>query len=104
MDRGAWQATVHGSQESRHGLATKPPPVTTIFLKVYYIRRQSREEEEGKTFNILIWRRGDHDSDHKRKLLSTYWVVMHFGDISGGAVAKTPHSHCIGSIPGQGTR
>ena len=25
MDRGAWQATVMGSQEFRHNLATKPP-------------------------------------------------------------------------------
>ena len=26
MDKGAWQATVHGSQESDMTLATKPPP------------------------------------------------------------------------------
>ena len=26
MDRGAWQATVHGVTRVRHNLATKPPP------------------------------------------------------------------------------
>ena len=26
MDRGAWQATVHGVASIRHHLATKPPP------------------------------------------------------------------------------
>ena len=31
MDRGAWQATVHGITRVRHNLATKPPPVLIIF-------------------------------------------------------------------------
>ena len=26
MDRGAWQATVHGAARARHNLANKPPP------------------------------------------------------------------------------
>ena len=26
MDRGAWQATVHGVTRVKHNLATKPPP------------------------------------------------------------------------------
>ena len=26
MDRGAWQATVHGVARVRHDLVTKPPP------------------------------------------------------------------------------
>ena len=26
MDRGAWQATVHGVTRVRHDLVTKPPP------------------------------------------------------------------------------
>ena len=26
MDKGAWQATVHGIARIRHNLATKPPP------------------------------------------------------------------------------
>ena len=28
IDRGAWQATVHGMAKVRHNLATKPPPFT----------------------------------------------------------------------------
>ena len=28
MDRGAWQATVHGVARIRHSLVTKPPPPT----------------------------------------------------------------------------
>ena len=27
MDRGAWQATVHGVSRVGHDLATKPPPI-----------------------------------------------------------------------------
>ena len=30
MDRGAWQATVHGVGRARHNLATKPPPGAQI--------------------------------------------------------------------------
>ena len=30
MDRGAWQATVHGVARVRHDLATKPPPPTHV--------------------------------------------------------------------------
>ena len=28
MDRGAWQATVHGVTRVGHNLATKPPPIS----------------------------------------------------------------------------
>ena len=31
MDRGAWQATVHGVAKVRHYLATKPPTPDTYF-------------------------------------------------------------------------
>ena len=30
MDRGAWQATVHGIARVRHNLGSKPPPLITI--------------------------------------------------------------------------
>ena len=30
MDRGAWQATVHGVARVGHDLATKPPPPTLL--------------------------------------------------------------------------
>ena len=33
MDRGAWQATVHGVARVRHNLATKPPPTTTFQVR-----------------------------------------------------------------------
>ena len=36
MDRGAWQATVHGVTRVRHDLATKPP-TTKGFVKTFYI-------------------------------------------------------------------
>ena len=35
MDRGAWQATVHGIARIRHNLVTKPPPelvYTIVFV------------------------------------------------------------------------
>ena len=39
MDRGTWQATVHGVARGRHDLATKPlPPKKGIFSFVYEIR------------------------------------------------------------------
>ena len=31
MDRGAWQATVHGVARVGHDLATKPPPPPCIY-------------------------------------------------------------------------
>ena len=31
MDRGAWQATVHGAARVRHDLATKPPHYLVVF-------------------------------------------------------------------------
>ena len=33
MDRGAWQATVHGVTRVRHNLVTKPPPPLYILDK-----------------------------------------------------------------------
>ena len=33
MDRGAWQATVHGVARVGHNLATKPPPPPMLDLK-----------------------------------------------------------------------
>ena len=33
MDRGAWQATVHGVARFRHNLATKPAPTTTFQVR-----------------------------------------------------------------------
>ena len=30
MDRGAWQATIHGVARAGHDLATKPPPLMTV--------------------------------------------------------------------------
>ena len=32
MDRGAWQATVHGIARVGHNLATKPPPLIFSFF------------------------------------------------------------------------
>ena len=36
MDRGAWQATVHGVARVGHNLVTKPPSPHTM-LNIYYI-------------------------------------------------------------------
>ena len=33
MDRGAWQAAVHGVARVRHDLATKPPPPPHTVIK-----------------------------------------------------------------------
>ena len=31
MDRGAWQATVHGVERVKHNIATKPPPLLSFW-------------------------------------------------------------------------
>ena len=38
MDRGTWQATVHGVARVRHDLATKLPPQTSIYAKYELIQ------------------------------------------------------------------
>ena len=35
MDRGVWQATVHGVPRVRHNLATKPPPSIYFIFQTY---------------------------------------------------------------------
>ena len=35
MDRGAWQATVHGVARVGHDLVTKPPPIDINILVLY---------------------------------------------------------------------
>ena len=37
MDRGAWQATVHGITRVRHDLVTKPPPPPFDLCKNYMV-------------------------------------------------------------------
>ena len=37
MDRGAWQATVHGVTGVRHDLATKPPVMSELANQEMYI-------------------------------------------------------------------
>ena len=36
MDRGAWQAAVHGVERVRHDLATKPPPPFLAALDLHH--------------------------------------------------------------------
>ena len=38
MDRGTWQATIHGVTRVGHDLVTKPPPPPSVFLfKVFWL-------------------------------------------------------------------
>ena len=41
MDRGAWQATVHGLARVRHDLMTKPPPSNLIKLLELVMDREA---------------------------------------------------------------
>ena len=36
MDRGSWQATVHGVAKVEHNLATKPPPLMDRVVRYFY--------------------------------------------------------------------
>ena len=51
MDRGAWQATVHGVTRGGHDLATKPPPekkvlvLVNIQAKMYMAVQQYRKDQ-----------------------------------------------------------
>ena len=40
MDRGAWQATVHGVARVRHDLAIKPPPPprSELYVLMYFLQ------------------------------------------------------------------
>ena len=42
MDRGAWQATVHGVARVRHNLATKPPPYIYTHGYIYMKTQDNR--------------------------------------------------------------
>ena len=67
IDRGAWQATVHGVPRVGHYLVTKPPP-TPILLKLF-----QKISEEGKlpspfyeaTITLIL--RPDKDATHTQK-------------------------------------
>ena len=63
MDRGAWQATVHGVARIRHDLATKPPRTTSQYscVGVYVMRLPTHPS---KNFALL----------KKRKLRINEWL------------------------------
>ena len=43
MDRGAWQATVHGVARVGHDLATKPPPPEEMVQKKKKKKKKGQE-------------------------------------------------------------
>ena len=48
MDRGAWQATVHGVARVGHDLATKPPPPEEMVIKKKTTRRVKSQVSPSK--------------------------------------------------------
>ena len=54
MDRGAWQATIHGVARVRHDLATKPPPNprNRKFLRLSVRKRKQYKLEEVSRVNM----------------------------------------------------
>ena len=48
MDRGAWQATVHGVARVGHDLATKPPPPEEMVIKKKKTRRVKSQVSPSK--------------------------------------------------------
>ena len=52
MDRGVWQATVHGSQRLRHGLVTEKGMDTIIFV---FLIKQYQTFKTGK---VHFWKVG----------------------------------------------
>ena len=62
MDRGAWQATVHGVLRVRHDLASKPPQqpytyVTLLGLENFLFFKDPAPNV--KVFNHKLWRAWD---------------------------------------------
>ena len=51
MDRGAWQATVHGVARVRHDLATKPPPPEEMVKK--------KQNKKGRVKSLLVRKQGN---------------------------------------------
>ena len=78
MDRGDWQATVHGVTRVRHDLATKPPPKTVKQSEC----REGNCELRGKTASLASnW--GLQVRVHKTRLWRT-WVKQETGRSVGG--------------------
>ena len=46
MDRGAWQATVHGVARVGHNIATKPPPPPNSDITKYVVDSLKRQKTE----------------------------------------------------------
>ena len=47
MNRGAWQATVHGVAKVGHNLATKPPPLMDRALRYFYFVKMLLRHQMG---------------------------------------------------------
>jgi len=52
MDRGAWQATVHGTARVGHDLATKPPPHQTDIIPKEQVT-ESNQLNLGQEFMLV---------------------------------------------------
>ena len=87
INRGAWQATVHGVARVRHDLMTKPPPpgtmlkqqqCLTLFSK-YFIKMVTRVQIEIKKFRPYISVYGFQDRDSLPLLLpySSTICILH---------------------------
>ena len=54
MDRGAWQATVHGVAGVRHDLATKPPPLNKNSAITWHHKTCAAYLKELRTKRTLV--------------------------------------------------
>ena len=53
MDRGAWQATLHGVARARHDLITKPPPLLLKLKLQYFSYLMQRANSLEKTLTLV---------------------------------------------------
>ena len=53
MDRGAWQATLHGVARARHDLVTKPPPLLLKLKLQYFSYLMQRANSLEKTLTLV---------------------------------------------------
>ena len=76
MDRGAWQATVHGVARMGYDLVTKPPPysLTTVLAILFtiYLLRQEKQKQRNKPPKMglyqtknLLHNKGNHQQKGK---------------------------------------
>ena len=83
MDRGAWQATVHGVSRARHDWATKPPPyiLNSLFSSIFWFLDMLPFHPIPPSYNFHVGEFGVFDLSRLPVwilLISYSWCILTF--------------------------